>query len=122
MRNRAAQFAPFAAVVGHSQAIGEEARITEGEKEIAGGQMGILNQKILFLQGHLAESPQISATYFIPDSKKDGGAYVHAEGIVRKVDSFLQTIELEDGIIIPMRHLLELDSDLFSGMEDISGL
>ncbi len=74
MYNRAAQFAPFAALTGHDSAITEAARLTEAEEELSESDAEVLNRKLAYLQS-LDEKPTISVTYFVPDDKKEGGSY-----------------------------------------------
>ena len=85
MYNRAAQFAPFAALTGHNAAITEAARLTEAEQELSESDAEVLNRKLAYLQS-LDEKPSISVTYFVPDDKKEGGSYHTATGIVKSVE------------------------------------
>ena len=64
MYNRAAQFAPFAALTGHDSAITEAARLTEAEEELSESDAEVLNRKLAYLQS-LDEKPTISVTYFV---------------------------------------------------------
>ena len=64
MYNRAAQFAPFAALTGHKAAITEAARLTEAEQELSESDAEVLNRKLAYLQS-LDEKPTISVTYFV---------------------------------------------------------
>ena len=50
MYNRAAQFAPFAALTGHNAAITEAARLTEAEQELSESDAEVLNRKLAYLQ------------------------------------------------------------------------
>ena len=92
MMNRAAQFAPFAALTGHSEAIEETARLTESQQELADEDSEILNQKMAYLRETINEHPTISITYFEPDKKKAGGAYKTIEGQLQNIDDYNQTI------------------------------
>lgn len=69
MYNRAAQFAPFAALTGHDAAITEAARLTDAELELSESDAEVLNRKLAYLQS-LDEKPTISVTYFVPDDRK----------------------------------------------------
>ena len=64
MMNRAAQFAPFAALTGHAAAIEETARLTDEQMELAEEDNEILNQKIAYLRENLHEHPLVTITYF----------------------------------------------------------
>ena len=74
--NRAAQFAPFAALSGHGEAIAETARLTEGKIELDDYEKLKLDEKVYILQERIAEVPEVCITYFRPDAKKNGGAYL----------------------------------------------
>ena len=67
MYQRAAQFAPFAALTGHSAAISETARLTDKAMELSESECEVLNQKITLLLAHLDEHPYVCITYFAPD-------------------------------------------------------
>ena len=75
MHDRAAQFAPFAALSGHSEAIAETARLTDRKIELDEYEKMNLDEKLIVLQEHIRETPEINVTYFCPDDNKDGGRY-----------------------------------------------
>ena len=66
--NRAAQFAPFAALSGHGEAIAETARLTEGKIELDDYEKLKLDEKLYILQERIAEVPEVCITYFRPDT------------------------------------------------------
>lgn len=72
-KNRAAQFAPFAALTGHKQLIQETQRLTEDKKELDENKKSILNQKLLYF---IETKEKIKITYFKKDQKKSGGDYL----------------------------------------------
>lgn len=111
--NRAAQFAPFAALSGYDAAVKETARLTDQQIELEESELAILNSKLQMLADHLAEHPEVAITYFAPDAKKAGGAYVIATGIVKKVDDFEGVITLVNGERISFEYMLEIEGDLF---------
>ena len=108
MMNRAAQFAPFAALTGHSAAIEETARLTESQQELADEDNEILNQKMAYLREVIKEHPAISITYFEPDKKKAGGKYMSIEGQLQNIDDYNQTIVLKNGEAIPLNSILDI--------------
>lgn len=108
MMNRAAQFAPFAALTGHSAAIEETARLTESQQELADEDSEILNQKMAYLWEAINEHPSISITYFEPDKKKAGGKYKSVEGQLQNIDDYNQTIVLKNGEAIPLKSILDI--------------
>ena len=112
MYNRAAQFAPFAALTGHNAAITEAARLTEAEDELSESDAEMLNRKLAYLQS-LDEKPTISVTYFVPDDKKEGGSYHTATGIVKSVEPDKGVLQFEDGTCIPVIRIKDIDGECF---------
>lgn len=86
--DRAAQFAPFAALTGHEAAINETARQTERKVELDEERQRELNEKIWLIIRNLEKQPAVTVTYFVPDTKKDGGAYVTHSGQVKRIDEY----------------------------------
>ena len=117
MIDRAAQFSPFAALTGYDAVIKETGRLTDNRIELLEDERAALDRKQQILYDHLSERPEVSVTYFVPDERKAGGSYITVTGIVKKLDDFQRTIVLEDGIIVPMDDILELESDSFHGLE-----
>lgn len=107
--DRAAQFAPFAALTGHNAAIKEKARLTKQRIELDENCKEILNEKLSMVMAKNEEKPAIRITYFEPDSKKNGGSYVAVEGIVKKVDRYENRLILVDGIQIPIEDIIDID-------------
>lgn len=93
-RDRAAQFSPFAALVGHSDAIEETARLTDGKIILGEYEAELLNEKLK----RLIDEPRqkIRVTYFVPDDKKQGGKYVAETKDVRRIDGTERKIIFED--------------------------
>lgn len=116
---RAAQFSPFAALTGYDAAIRETARLTDREIELDEDSLAILDARLQYLNEHAAETPQVTLTHFVPDSRKDGGAYRLTDGRLKQIDTDRQTLILCDGQRIPLSHILVVDSPLFAelGME-----
>ncbi len=105
--DRAAQFSPFAAVVGHDAAIEETARLTEEWAEPDEYEKEYISRE---LQNSAEESvnTEITVEYFIPDSKKDGGKYASATGSVKKIKEFERLVIMEDGTEIPIDRIRTL--------------
>ena len=106
--DRAAQFAPFAALTGHEAAIKETARLTEAEIELDEDSKELLDIRLRQLQEHLAEHPEVSVTYFRPDEKKAGGVYETVTGKVKKVDEYVGELVFTDGRRIGLGTMIEL--------------
>lgn len=113
LADRAAQFAPFAALTGHKDAVMEAARLTDAFAELDEAAKEQLDQRLSLLLASMNENPclepDISATYFIPDEKKDGGTYVFVKGRVKKVDRHLRQIILTDGTTLPMDYIVSME-------------
>ena len=115
--DRAAQFAPFAALTGYGAAVAETARLTETQTELDETARALLNEKLRMLADFLDEEPQVSITYFRPDERKAGGAYVTVSGIVKTLDEYARTVMMADQSVIPMERIREISGELFEGME-----
>ena len=108
MSDRAAQFAPFAALTGYDSAIKETGRLTNERIELDEDALTALNVKYQFLMDALDEEPEIKITYFKPDERKAGGEYVSAIGAVKKGDDFERVITMQDGTRIPMDDVYDM--------------
>ena len=97
IHDRAAQFAPFAALVGYGDAVEETERLTEGRREMEEDEIGELNRRLAELSERLKERPKIRVTYFIPDKKKSGGRYASKIGNARTIDLYDNRIIFTDG-------------------------
>lgn len=109
MMDRAAQFSPFAALTGYDAAIKETARLTDQKIDLNDYEKEEINDKIQLITEHLGEDFEVVITYFQPDSRKAGGAYVDAVGIVKKIDEYDRVIILQDGKKIPIDDILDID-------------
>ena len=117
MSDRAAQFAPFAALTGYDAAIKETGRLTDERIELDVEALSALDMKYQLLMEALDEAPEVTITYFRPDERKAGGKYVSAVGAVKKIDDFERRITMQDGAKIPMDDVLSIEVELFSVLE-----
>ena len=117
MSDRAAQFAPFAALTGYYAAIKETGRLTDERIELDVEALSALDMKYQLLMEALDEAPEVTITYFQPDERKAGGKYVSAVGAVKKIDDFERRITMRDGTRIPTDDVLSIDGELFSSLE-----
>ena len=113
MMDRAARFAPFAAITGYEEMVLEEARVTEERVDLDEGAFSLLNEKLNMIQEFLDEEPEVTITYFEPDKKKSGGAYVNITGIVKRIDEYEHFVIMTDGKKIRIEDIYAIGSDLF---------
>ena len=120
MMDRAARFAPFAAITGYEEMVLEEARVTEERIDLDEGALSLLNEKLNMIQEFLDEEPEIKITYFEPDKKKSDGAYVSITGVVKRIDEYEHLVIMTDGKKILIDDIFGLESELFYslGLED----
>lgn len=112
MQSRAAQFAPFSALSGYEDAVCETARLTDKRIEIDDNLKEVLNNRLMYA---MENNICVTFTYFVYDKKKDGGKYIDKNGVIKKIDSIKQVIILEDNSKIPIKELINVDSDMFMG-------
>ena len=115
---RAAQFAPFAALTGYSDAIKETSRLTSKRIELDEELKIILNNKLQLILDNINETPEVSFTYFIYDNLKSGGEYVTITGIVKKIDIVNGYIFLTDKTKIPINEIININSNIFNKYEE----
>ena len=108
IKDRAAQFSPFEALVGYTDAVTETARLTEIKAELSEDQVNELNAALDLLLDRLNDHPEIKLTYFIPDEKKSGGRYADKTGTVRIYDSFTRELVFTDGERIAVDDMFRL--------------
>ena len=113
IRDRAAIFSPFAALSGHGAAIAETARLTDRRMELDEDTRAELDSKQAVLLEHIDEQPEITVTWFQPDEKKDGGAYLTATGRLKKLRELERLLVLADGTEIPLEDVVALESGIF---------
>jgi len=113
MMDRAARFAPFAAITGYEEMVLEEARVTEERVDLDEGALSLLNEKLNMIQEFLEEEPEVTITYFEPDKRKSGGAYVSVTGTVKRIDEYEHLVIMDDGKKIRIGEIYNLHSELF---------
>ena len=108
MHDRAAQFAPFAALVGYDDAVAETARLTEARPELDAQEQWAINDRLAYIADHIHEQPEVRIKYFVPDEHKSGGAIVEASGKVKKISATDETIVMADGCKIRLSDIVDL--------------
>ncbi len=108
LNDRAAQFSPFAALVGYDSEVKEAGRITDRQVFLDEDSLAMLDEKLSELSERIDDRPEIRITYFIPDDRKNGGTYAETAGRLKKIDSFDRAIVLTDGKTIPISCIIDI--------------
>ena len=108
IHDRAAQFSAFAALTGHKAAIQETERLVDKKIELDENEIQLLNEKLAMVYESLDQHPEVEVTYFVKDSRKDGGKYVTVEGGVKKIDVYHQLLIFEDGTEVLVDNISEI--------------
>ena len=117
LHDRAAQFSPFAALTGYEDAVEETARLTDTRLELSEDMKTILNEKMQMIVDNLDSEPIVTITYFVPDKKKSGGAYVDVTGVVKEIDEYERCIVMTDKKKIPIEQVRAIEGELFKCLE-----
>ncbi len=119
MANRAAQFSPFSALSGYEDAIGEVSRRTEAKIELSESEKDALDRKLSLLTERLrsGERPVLRIRAFVPDAKKDGGAYRDMTCAVRGVELTERRLLLDGGRSVALDDILCLEGELFRALD-----
>ena len=111
--DRAARFAPFAAITGYEEMVLEEARVTDERIEMDESSKAALNEKLNMILEFIDEQPEVSITYFEPDKRKAGGAYITVTGTVKRIDEYEHLVIMTDGKKINIDDIYNLQGELF---------
>ncbi len=106
MSDRAAQFSPFAALTGYGDAIDETARLTDARIELSEEERAELDYKQQYLA--TLDAPTVTVTYFVPDERKSGGAYVTHTGVLKRVDEVERMVVFKDGLRVPLDEVMDI--------------
>ncbi len=113
---RSAQFAPFAALAGYEGQVKETARLTDKKIELDEEVKVMLDMKIQVIQEMLSNNPELEITYFISDSKKEGGRYDTIIDSIKKIDNYKQQFIMKNGLIIDIKEIININSDIFKNI------
>ena len=114
--DRAAQFSPFSALTGYEAVLQEAGRLTDSRAELSEYSRDILDQKQKILLDAAPTYPEITITYFIPDRRKQGGAYGTLKGNLKKIDLARRVIILLDGTEVSLDDVADIQCELFAGL------
>lgn len=115
--DRAAQFSPFAALTGYDDAVKETARLTDTKAELDEYEKAAINERLNRIQDTFDVQPEVSITYFLPNKKKSGGAYITVTGCVKKVDEFEHVVVMRNGTKVHIDDIAEIDGEIFEMLE-----
>ena len=114
--NRAASFSPFAALTGYDETVKETARLTDARIELDEGTKEVLNDKLRLAVDLSEKNPEVSITYFLPDKRKAGGAYITTKAVIKRVDEYDRVVVLSDKSTIPIDDIAEIEGDIFKDL------
>lgn len=106
MIDRAAQFSAFAALTGYDEALKETERPVDERMELDADFIAKLDEQFRLLRSKIKENPIVVITYFVPDERKSGGAYITVTGAVRKINEYEHVIVLQDGMKVPLNEII----------------
>lgn len=108
MIDRAAQFQPFRALTGYENAVQETARLTDAKPELTEEEKAFLDLRLRELDERIASLPSVTLTYFQPDKRKAGGAYVTVTGQLKRIDHQESVLMLVGGEHILIENILSI--------------
>ena len=106
--DRAAQFMPFRALSGYEDAVQETARLTDEKIELTEDEKALLDARLQRLADEIGSQPKVTLTYFQPDKKKTGGAYVCVTGQLKKIDDLEGALILLDGKRVLIEDIVDI--------------
>ena len=118
MLDRAAQFAPFAALTGYDDSIAEAGRLTTERRELSEQEQNELNRRFDFLISRLKGSSEVDIVHFIPDERKSGGEYQSVTGSIKTISLPERMITLNSGQVIHFDDILDITGTVFSKMPE----
>lgn len=110
--NRAAQFAPFAALVGYEEAIKEKERTVDKKIILTNEEKEKISNILSYINLNIKNEIKVSITYFIKDKVKDGGSYNIKEGIIRRIDEVNKEVIFKDKTKIKINDIYEINGEL----------
>lgn len=108
MRNRAGQFAPFAALTGHMEAVDETARETDEKLDLDESVKSLIDYKLQEIKAVIGEEPELFVCHFVEDLKKDGGSYENYQARIIKIDEVNRQLIFKDGRKIAFEDLYDI--------------
>jgi len=106
MSDRAAQFAPFAALTGHKEAVLEQQRITQTKRILSNEEKLEINEKIVEM---VKLKSKCRITYFEKDQKKSGGKYHTATCTFKRLDELNKTLIFKENVQIQIDDIVDIE-------------
>ncbi len=113
MEDRAARFSPFAAVTGYEEMVQEQARVTDVKMDLDDSVKEKISDRLNMVLLFQHEEPIVRISYFVPDSKKDGGSYLEEVGKIKGIDQYRRLVIMQNGSRIPIEDIVSVDGELF---------
>ncbi len=113
MAQRAAQFMPFVAMQGQMESVRETERLTDDRIDLDDTVKEMVDRKLQHLLASVKDRPEIKVYYFVPDQRKEGGAYCIKTGQVKKIDVYNNVVIFVDGERIPINDIMDLEGNIF---------
>ena len=108
LEDRAAQFSPFAAVVGHEASVKEAARLTDEKRDLDEAEKTVINEALLEIQSRIETGVEVEIEHFKADTVKSGGQYVMTVGVVKKIDIYTRHVRMTDDTCIQIDDILRI--------------
>ena len=111
IEDRAAQFAPFAALTGYDAVLRETARLTQHPVYLTEESLDELNAQLRLAQSRLDQCPRLTMTVYYEDAAKEGGRLETITGNLKKIDQYRGGLVLTDGREIPFFRICDLEME-----------
>lgn len=109
IEDRAAQFAPFAALTGYDDVLTETARLTQCPVFLTEESLEELNRQLKLAAVKIDTQPEVTMTVFYEDARKEGGRFETVTGNLKKIDLYQGGLVLTDGREIPFFRICEFE-------------
>ena len=114
--NRAAQFAPFAALTGYDQMVQDTAgmQLNDEKRVLSDDVRRVLDEKLQILREHLKEQPEIEVIFYDDKAGVNGGAYRFVSGNLKKFEESPAVLILDSNLKINCADILRVQGKIFA--------